>query len=69
MTLTVEEARENGWGDQAEAFVAWMKQVDEALVRLYGVGVDSLPDADHATMFEDGMTVEEAAKETWEQAW
>lgn len=65
--VTVAEARDSGWGVEAEAFVAWMKKVDRAILRRVGVSIHDLPDQDFASAFEEGADPDEFALEVLEE--
>lgn len=51
-TMTVERAKEAGWGEKAERFAKWWNEVDKALVSRIGLGIEDLEDLDYATHFE-----------------
>jgi hypothetical protein len=42
-------------------FDAWMRAVDEALIRKVGVSSNDLPDWTYRDAYEDGLTADEAA--------
>jgi hypothetical protein len=59
--ISIEDAKEYGWGDQAEAFARWWNALDRRVIRLMGMSVDDLPDQDFAGMYTSGLTSTEAA--------
>ncbi|MHC4214252.1 MAG: hypothetical protein ACYSWP_12865 [Planctomycetota bacterium] len=63
--LTVNEAKEYGWGEKAQAFATWHNEVDAAVAKLSGgwFGVDDLPDWDFASAFDAGQDPTDAADE------
>ena len=53
--LTIKEAKENGWGDNAAEFVWWLEEVDRRVQHTLGLSIDDLPDWHFADAFEDGL--------------
>lgn len=65
MSTTIEEARQLGWGDQAEAFVEWKRKVNREVISISGLGCDDLADYDYASNF--GREPREVALEILEE--
>lgn len=63
MSISLEEAKECGWGDRAEAFVAWRNKLDLIIQNRTGMTTDDLPDWDFGGSFEAGESPSSAATE------
>lgn len=59
--LTVEQAREWGWGERAAAFAAWRNALDRYVQQRIGLSVDDLPDWDFGSAYESGQSHVDAA--------
>jgi hypothetical protein len=59
----INEARAQGWGDRAEAFVEWQSAIDAIVTSKLHLGISDLPDWDFATAFEAGTSAADAAEQ------
>jgi hypothetical protein len=59
----INQARADGWGEQAEAFVAWQDALNAIVESNIGLTVHDLPDWDFASAFETGTSPRDAARE------
>jgi hypothetical protein len=66
--MTTDEAKQLGWGDDAEAFSAWWNAANRECIKISTLGLHDLPDADFSGMFNGGMSPREAALEVLENA-
>lgn len=57
-----DEAAAEGEKEETMRFDQWMKEVDSAVWLLVGCSVYDLPNTDFAFWYEDGLTLEQAAR-------
>jgi hypothetical protein len=58
----INQARSQGWGERAEAFVTWQDDMDKHVQARCGIGIHDLPDWDFASAFERGESAKDAAE-------
>lgn len=68
MALTVEQAIKDGWSKtEAPKFVAFMRDVDNYVLKQTGLGVHDLEDWEWADAYESGQSAYDAACEFIEE--
>ena len=50
------------------AFAEWEAEVDECMYKIYGIGINFLPDWNSRDAFRAGMSPADAAEDWWEYA-
>ena len=59
----INEARAQGWGARAEAFVEWQAAIDAIVISKLRLGISDLPDWDFASAFEASTSAADAAEQ------